>query len=203
MEKRGQVYLIAALILTGVLYVILTQPNKYYQDVLEKDFSRISKNYYIESSKMINSLMNKDPSPDQVYDNFIRFTTIFTAYTKAQNPDMGLIYLFYYEKDNTVQIGNYLDEAITIKRRDGNILLPGCYDKVSTSIDFEGLEIPVDMNLGGVMECIKEVSPSEGKVTINYLGFDYQLNIKKNKPQLMVVTLQDEKEQRQVFIDSN
>lgn len=201
MRKRGQVYLIAALILIGILYVILAQPNKYYQDPLERDFNKISKNYYIESNKIINSLINQESSSEQVYENFTRFTTIFTSYAKAQNPEMGLIYIFHYDED--VQVGNYLDEAITVKQRDGDLIIPGCYDKVSASVDFEGLNIPVDIDFGEIKKCVKEVTPSEGKITINYQDFDYELSITKNKPQLMVVTLQDEKEQRQVFIEYN
>lgn len=198
MNKKGQVYIAAALILIAVIYLIVTKLNTVHQEKLETDFQKISKNYVIESNRLVNSLIN---SREDVMKGFTNFTLIFTGYSKAQNPNMGMVYIFKYE--NKIQIGNYLDTSIEVDLGENkNESLPGCYDSVSTSIEFEGLSITVGSNLGDVMKCIltKDLRGRKS-ITIYVDDIPYEFDLVGSRPQLMVVTRQDEKEQRQVFIE--
>ena len=110
MKKRGQIYILAALILIFVIFILVSQSNVIRELVLENDFERLTKNYEAESSRFVNSLL---AAKENISDKFLEFTIYFTSYSKTQNPDFGLIYLFDY--DNKLHIGNYLNESIKIQ----------------------------------------------------------------------------------------
>ena len=61
MNKKGQIYILAALILSIVVFSLSQTINKFQQEELEEDFEKLSDNYELESSKLINSLIIQLP----------------------------------------------------------------------------------------------------------------------------------------------
>lgn len=197
MDKRGQVYILAALILTAVLYGISRQSNLLFQENIEDDFNKLSENYNIESAILINSLLNNNAD---VVDGFSNFTVLFTSYSKSQNPSFGLIYAFDFE--NEIQIGNFLSKEIIIDSGTGETSLSrlnGCYNDISATVRFHGLSFDPGLSLIDIGECTTKI-PSTEKIWIGIEDLWYPFEIKEGQPQVMIVSKEEVKEQRKVFI---
>tara|TARA_Y100000310_G_scaffold302635_1_gene340223 strand:+ start:59635 stop:60321 length:687 start_codon:yes stop_codon:yes gene_type:complete len=198
MNKKGQIYIVAALILSVIIFDLSQVLNQLEQKKIEDNFEELSDNYALESSKLINSLIN---SEKEILDSFSSFTLLFTSYSKAINPSFGLIYSLEY--DENIQIGNFLNEPITVDNgttsfQDINIL-NGCFDKISASIKFEGLSFNPGIDLGDVEKCTLVV-PFTNKIWIQIGEFWYPFEIIKGRAQIMVVSKEEAQEQRKVFI---
>ncbi|MBI2663431.1 hypothetical protein HYX15_02770 [Candidatus Woesearchaeota archaeon] len=198
MNKKGQIYILAALVLSIVIFSLSQTINKFYQERIEDDFEKLSSNYEKEASKLINSLINTE---GDILEPFSRFTLLFTSYSKAQNPDFELIYSLDYNK--AVQIGNFLNQQIIVDNgtefeQDLNVL-NGCYDKISAVIKFQGLSFDAGIDLGEVEECTLTI-PTTNKIWIQIGEFWYPFEIIPGKPQIMVVSRLEAQEQRQVFV---
>jgi hypothetical protein len=198
MNKKGQIYILAALILSIVVFSLSQTINKFQQEELEEDFEKLSDNYELESSKLINSLINTEGN---ILDPFSKFTLLFTSYSKAQNPDFGLIYSLDYAGE--VQIGNFLNQPIivdngTTSKQDLNTL-NGCYDKISAVITFQGLSFDAGIDLKDIEDCTLTI-PSTNNIWLQIGEFWYPFEIESGKPQIMIVSRLEAQEQRQVFV---
>lgn len=198
MNKKGQIYILAALIIIAVFFGLVSRVNIFTEQEVTQEFSDISDNYAIESNKFLNSLINS-PNLD-VPEAFANFTFLFTAYSKSKNPGYGLIYAFEYE--DKIHIGNYLDRPITlIYKNSDKENVAGCYELVPSSISFEGITLQVDaVPLGELEECTKSPSESD-EITIVIGGTSYKFQTEQDYPQLIIVSKLDKEEQRRVFLE--
>ncbi|MBS3145542.1 hypothetical protein J4414_01950 [Candidatus Woesearchaeota archaeon] len=57
MKKRGQIYILVALIIGIVVFLVVSRTNIFIQEELTTDIQAIGENYVIESNKLINSLI--------------------------------------------------------------------------------------------------------------------------------------------------
>ncbi|MBS3117758.1 hypothetical protein J4430_02670 [Candidatus Woesearchaeota archaeon] len=198
MQKRGQLYIIAALIFSAVLYTLATQANTYRQEDFAEGFDDLSTNYATESERLVNSLLY---SNQDVLSGFTNFTLLFTGYTKSKNPSFGLIYIF--EFNETIQVGNFLDRPIIIDTGDAQSYdfhnLEGCFDRVSAVVKFAGLSFSSDVAAGDIQECILTF-PTKDQIWIGVDDAWYPFSVVRGKPTLMIVTRQEAQEQRKVFI---
>ena len=128
MDKRGQIYLVSALIIVFILYIILTPSNIIKKTTESSNFEDISKNFDRESSRFMNILIGKKQA---VYDSFLNFTILFTSYSKTKNPDFGLIYTFAY--DNKLYFGNYAADRATFEAGTQKTIIDGCLSNIQTS----------------------------------------------------------------------
>ena len=193
MDKRGQVYILAALIISVVVFILVLRPNVVVQEKFEDDFEKLSGNYEYESTRFTNSLINQELG---VSSSFFNFTLLFTSYSKSQNPNFNLIYAFGF--DDKINIGNFMEEQIVIDDGDNQYILNGCYDKINAVIEFQGLNFESDIDYKDVEECLLTIDFTEN-ICINMgdLWYPYEL---KNKPQIMIVSREEAEEQRKVFI---
>src|SRR3989344_1476214 len=100
--KRGQIYLLAALILGLVIFLLVAETNVVKETVIEDDFESLAKNYEIESAKFMNSILERGIT--DIPNEFLKFTIIFSSYAKTKNPEFGIIYAFI--NNNRLYIGN-------------------------------------------------------------------------------------------------
>ncbi|MEK6861773.1 MAG: hypothetical protein AABY07_07430, partial [Nanoarchaeota archaeon] len=153
MNKRGQVYLLAALIIGFILFIVITPSNIVRELTIDDRFEELSKNFEIESAKFINYLIKEEKD---VPSSFLNFTILFTSYSKTKNPDFGLIYAFI--KDNKLYIGNYLDDQARFKFQNQNVNLNGCFQQVNTGFTVLGLDLDIEgVNLGSFMLCQDDI----------------------------------------------
>ena len=196
MKKRGQIYILAALILIFVIFILVSQSNVIRELVLENDFERLTKNYEAESSRFVNSLL---AAKENISDKFLEFTIYFTSYSKTQNPDFGLIYLFDY--DNKLYIGNYLNESIKISGVGEPV--EGCFDEIIVGVSLEGFKLNVPgFDRSAISKCSLTTISEVGTYTklIEIGKYSYELEIVSGHPEIIIVSREFKEGQRKVFI---
>jgi len=207
MEKRGQVYILVAIVLAMVIFGLVTVVNKVEQENIESDFKELSDNYASESARLINSMI---ANPDiDISETFVKFTASFTSYAKTVNPKFGLIYAFYYGDD--LHIGNYLDTRINVRCQGCQPkTLKGCYEKIQATITLAGLELDVDEQHNKLIEecnLVQRKGPDfSGKpqyIDVTIKDIPYRFNIKQGHPEMIIVSWESRAEQRKVFTEGD
>lgn len=196
MDKRGQIYILVALILALVLYMLMTKTNLVYEQDITDDFETLSKNYDIEASKFMNSLLSEGDT--NIITKFDKFTVDFTNYALNQNPDFGLIYVFDYEDENgdNLYIGNYLRNPIIIGTTDP-VLLGGCLGEVTNCVNpgLGNMCYQSDTN-----KCYF-VEPSISSLDITIGSRLYTIDVVKGRPEIVIVSREDKGDQRKVYAE--
>ena len=208
MGKRGEIYILAAIILAVLLYSLATTVNYLRQESLDDDFEKISKNYELESTKLINNLLLQD-DPD-INGTFNIFTVLFTSYSKSQNPSYGLVYTLSFKDNdnkNKIQIGNYLDKEILIDINGDEIedySRSGCFEEIPATLTFDGLNLGPPIIQENLESCILIID----YISSIKLGIQedtgeivwYDMKIKKDNPQIVIISHLEEGKQRKIFI---
>ncbi len=196
MEKRGQVYVLAAIVMSIIIFGMVSVSNKALQESVASDFERIANNYAAETAKLVNSVAGKQ----DIMPAFKNFTLLFASYAKAQSPRFELISLFDY--NGQLYIGNFLKERIIISY--GSTILPpieGCYSNVPATISFDGLQVDVPVYYSAVGNC--ERTETYGapidSITISIGNLAYQFDLKKDQPEVVIVGWETNAKQRKVF----
>ena len=205
MDKRGQIYILAALIMVFVLYTLYKETNIVRETVTEDDFREISKNYELESSRFLNQLIQAN---SDVRNSFINFTVLFTSYAKTKNPNFGLIYAFLYQ--NHIYIGNYMDTNINFHFGSNNYNLNGCYNNINASISIAGLNLAITgIPYSIISPC---VTPSTASVSSsnNILNFQiadgnitYNVQLAPSNPEIIFVSREKTGVERKVYSKGN
>ncbi len=201
MNKRGQLYILVALVMAIIIYGMVTISNRVEQESVESDFEDLSTNYATESAKLINSLNDE---PEKIPKAFKNFSLLFTSYSKTQNQKFELIYVFDYE--GKLYIGNYLKNRIFYCTNEDctNYYQPleGCYSTVPASVSFDGLTLDVNMPTKEVLGECEEVIDYGDTIDIIYITINdvtYQFDVRKDRPQVFLVSWENQVEQRKVF----
>lgn len=206
MNKKGQVYLLAALILSLVLYNLASVVNFAHFESFKADFERVSDNYNVESTRLVNSVLKTEQEP---FDALSNFTVLYMSYVKSQSPNFGLIYVF--NREGKMRIGNYLKKPVIIDTT-GNYdisRLGGCYEKISARIDFKGLKIDLPIvDLQDLENCYQDFAYTN----VIYIALEdvdeygvsktywYPFSISEGGVELMVVNQLEEGNQRKVSV---
>jgi hypothetical protein len=205
MNKRGEIYILGAIILATILYSLATTINYIKQESLDDDFEKISKNYELESSKLINNLLSQ--GDEDIKGSFNSFTALFTSYSKSQNPSYGLIYVLSFEDEDNykIQIGNYFDKKIYIEYGQSMEEIQGCFTTIQATLTFDGLTL--DPEIEQTIESCKLILDYQEGIDFMRIGIEnddeiiwYNLEIIKGKPQIMIISRLEEGQQRRVFI---
>ncbi len=109
MNKRGQFYIIIALIISLALFGITYKVNEIKEPVLFSDFNDVSENYVSEATKVVNDALEEE---GDVLGNVDLFTDRFLEYAKQRNPNLGLLYI--YSDGTDIVMDNHLDEPIEV-----------------------------------------------------------------------------------------
>ncbi|MDD4878634.1 MAG: hypothetical protein PHO02_06410 [Candidatus Nanoarchaeia archaeon] len=204
MNKRGQVYVLAAIIMSIIIYGMVTISNRVVQESVASDFERISSNYAMETAKLVNSVAGKG----DMLDAFKKFTVQFASYAKAQSPRFELISVF--DSNGVLYIGNFLKEKIIITCNDGicneELPLAGCYQTIKAEVTFDGLGFEVPINMEEITRCQTEIS--YGATPIKYINISagnvaYQFRLEREQPDVIVVSWETNAKQRKVFTRGN
>ncbi len=212
-NKKGQVYILVAIVLCVALFGIVSVVNRFEQDPMVDDFEEISENYKVESQRFINSVLNKGNT--DIQDAFPVFTYAFTSYSKSKTPGYGLIYALSFEDEEGKQIliGNFLSETIEVASvsgggyvfdggEGGERIIPGCYNNVKASVAFGGLSFDVGADVAqlGLDECTRILSFNNPTQYIMIDGVVYPFEISDDVSELMIVGRLDKEEQRKVYV---
>ncbi len=150
MGKKGQVFILAAILIVVILFSLAAIRNKSEQEQIRGDFEALSENYKIEAFKLINSALK---GGEDVHKEFREFSAMFAAYAKGKNPDYGLIYILNF--GDNLQIVNFLDREIIIQDEcDYSVTINGSFSKVPANLNFENFNIDTSIVWGEISpEC--------------------------------------------------
>lgn len=198
MDKRGQIYILAALLLAVVIYGLSTITNLVEQEEIKGDFEALARNYEVESSKLINSVLQ---SGGDVPEAFANFTFLFTSYSKAKSPSFNLFYAIAY--NDRLYVGNFMAEPITVYldwigggcpvAGGSRMLEPdGCLTDIPARMSFEGLDVRFtpewdDLFVTTLKDvCIKdeEIREDDKAYYAAIGGQMYNLSIDRNIPRI-------------------
>lgn len=202
MSKRGQLYIFAALILCVVLFLLIGKRLIVSQEPIDDDFEELSKNYNFESAKFINGLLTL-PGEKNVEEEFLKFTTAFTSYSKNQNPDFMLIYAFKYsdESGEKIYLGNYLNFPIFAKKEGGAYQsIEGCFDKISACVSVDFFKACPGQDMSKIYDCRTSF---DGKYPIHIIvsGVHYKLDVGSDSSEIIIISRESLGEQRKVYMD--
>ena len=188
MKKRGQIFILAALILILVIFLLATQSNVIRERLFADKFEDITRNYETEGNKLINSVLESQTDPS---GKFEMFSDNFVDYSTAQNPGIGTAYILNYE--GTTNIGIYNMQIQAIETQPPQI--ENCISQYEASVSSEGLGTSFD-----IAESCEISYTNINQITITTTdGFTYTFDVEAGKPQLNLVVKKDEKDQTRVY----
>jgi len=106
MNKRGQFYLVIALVLSLTIYGVTYRVNSIAEPKLWEDFNHVSTNYITESVIVANGALGRKGN---VTEELRNFSYTFLEYAQKRNPELGLLYV--YSDGDEISVRNYLDGA--------------------------------------------------------------------------------------------
>mgnify|MGYP001598050381 CR=1 FL=1 len=202
MDKKGQIYILSAVIIAFIIYVIFTPSNIIRKSSEPSNFYDIAKNFERESAHFLNALIT---SNDPIYDEFLEFTVLFTSFSKTKNPEAGLVYTFVY--DDVLYIGNYAEDTLEVNAEGRRITVEGCLSDIDTSFSIGGLELEIpDVDLGHYRQCLVEVPLTYQLETIDLTLIEpdgsrteFSADFGENNPDLMIVAKEKQGASRRIY----
>lgn len=116
MEKRGQFFIIGAVILGLIILGTASSWNfMFKKDISQEKFNAVCDNYKHEIAEISKNTVQageKAKERERIED----FTLQFLAYTDQVEPNFKLIYV--YGNDNNAIVGNYIGGVIKVNEKD-------------------------------------------------------------------------------------
>lgn len=166
MNNRGQLYILAALILAVVVFWTLTASNTFIKEDTHPSFEDLSRNYDIESRKLVNDLLEGGVGIGAISQNLITMSDNFVySYAKRQDPAFGVVFIL--TKGDSAEIVNFLDTGITTS---GGIIASPDDSCVVGQIKLSGININTDLDYTGCGELFDEdtLQALRGSAGIDY-----------------------------------
>ncbi len=205
MNKRGQIYLVSSLIIGLVVFVLVTQSNVVNITPTDNDFKSISQNYNQESTQFLSSIIIKDKTKtDYISKQFATFSSLFTQYSKSQNPTFGLIYFLNF--DNNLYAGNFLDKEIRLNDENWQKeeIIPGCSQNIDARISIDKFSIENNIPIEKFTNCYKILPAPNGEFNLK-IGdeeINYDINIRPGQPEVVVISRESVVQDRKVFVEN-
>ncbi len=185
MNKRGQIYIVAALILSVVIFILISQTNFVQQILIEDDFEQISQNFDIESAKFMNNLLAGGEI--DMLGEFTDFTGDFTDYVKIENPEFEFICVVEYLGEKYV--GYFLQTDVVI----GPVTL--ATETIEGGIAEDEMSFTLSVTGDGEVEKVTDTS------SIVIGDMKYTLNIQPGAPQIVIISREEKGEQTKVYLN--
>ncbi len=189
MDKRGQFYLIMAIIFSLAIFIITAKNNKIQETVLFEDFTRVSQNYVTEAPKTANYAIYKDYEVTPILKNF---TEDFLDFARKTNPTISLLYV--YSNTSNITITSYLNQTTIVgdqSNTTAGYLLGGQDVSINDiKLNVAGVDfvhhVPVQIkNFGGSYNSIN-LAPTE-TINLNIGGIFHNFKLDPSSPQLQVI----------------
>jgi len=179
MNKRGQVFLIAAVILALALFSVSVVYNSISVSPPLVEYRRLSENYLIEYPKVVNFARFYDADEASAISGF---NNVFLGFARQKEPNFGVFYTFKDSRGN-VNIVNTLNKKVLhievvdprssedlsfvifpegIEQRDNHVCIEGVCNSVSVDISDYGGRYSNEQQLSDIGENAKLVISEEG-----------------------------------------
>ena len=208
MNKRGQVYILAAIIFGLVIYLLSVNVNIAKGTVFDNLFIEISNNYDKESAKFLTSLSQESLKDNQlnVKTKFNEFSGKFTSYSGTTDPSFSFIYFFDYshKSEGKLIIGNHLAQPILVWVSETNQkIIDGCKAEISLGVSFSQLSTEFLGTKREVLESCSDVLDVDSGDTyrVNYVIGDikYTSKVIRGIPQIVILSEENKDNQRKVY----
>ena len=107
MNKRGQFYLIIAIIIAIAAFAVTATPNEVREAILFEEFEDLTNNYITESEYVVNNALSTESDVEATLDGFTRE---YMKFAKQRSPNLQLLYV--YSDGEDVRVANYFDEVL-------------------------------------------------------------------------------------------
>lgn len=108
MNKKGQFYLLTAVILATVLWASLPQHRE--QTIVRTTFDVLRENFITESPNVINYALSNEKNLTETYKIFVED---FIRYAETKQVEFGVTYLI--RTPDYLEVGNYLGEPVKVE----------------------------------------------------------------------------------------
>ena len=115
MNKRGQIFLIAAIIFAMGIYSVAINYNTIKTYAGLEDYKELSENYQTEYPKVINFAIYNGTNPEEAAENF---TQAYLAQVKGKDPNFGVFYLFKDNQGNLHIVNMLNNKVISVQFKD-------------------------------------------------------------------------------------
>lgn len=223
MENRGQVYILAAVIIGVLLFTIFATVNTSKQVDLNANFDRLNENYERESERFINAYVSDNSPTAELENTFPKFAWNFNKFAMETNPEFGIISTLSYTKDGTRinLVVNMLDTPVFVTTKSyngGGVFTPkkeesevitGCSEISEGGVGSSIGEVNTGEAVGNpdVTVCTYKITdPGADKVFlfVNDIWVGYRIpETADPKPGLIVTAKSDEGDQTQIFVNEN
>src|SRR3989344_5112134 len=192
MNKRGQIFIFAAIIIGLVTFLLFTRPNTMHEEILLENFGQVSQNYLSEMPKVVdNSIYNEE----LVEKNLEKYTNDFLVkYARRElDPNVGIVYI--YSNGTDLIIDNHLKgEIVSFKQDMGQIPMDVAF---STDTKMEGDLVLEETGISGDLSaklCIEELKDycilavDPGSLLILKIGdYIYEFEIATKSPNIIAI----------------
>jgi len=185
MKKRGQIFLVAAVILAFAIFSISLIFNDYEEKILLEDFPDLTKNYQIEAKKIVNEALLSD---EPIEDKLDEFTLDYVNYARTIDPNIGFVYV--YKKVDEAKIKNYGNAPVDVLGTgptsqtisNDTVFNRGANALTDISLEVGNISfkktIPVRLTNFGDYDSADIDAPGTGQLQLEIGGFFYPITLK-------------------------
>jgi hypothetical protein len=109
--KRGQIFILAAVIIVVLLILVTMTYNSYREEIALENFEELSHNYEIEAPKIINDAIEQGADEAVALQDF---TEEFQDYAHDTDPNFGILYVFKDSVGNVHILNSLTDKRVEI-----------------------------------------------------------------------------------------
>ncbi len=117
-NKRGQFFLIAALITIMVLFTLTVKYNTIKQTVALEDFKELSEGYSTEQPKVINLAIAEGKTATEQGLSILSFTKNYQEFAQGKEPSFGILYAYRDPLGNIHVVNSLTNKVINIEFQD-------------------------------------------------------------------------------------
>ena len=179
--KKGQFYLIAAIILIAVVVALIMKLNSTEVNPVPLSFTELSDNFEKEAVRIIDNGISQGKSVQEVEAELQDFARQYSEYATSKSPQIGFLYV--YGNSSNITVANFLVD------RAGSVVIGGAATNTTggsailvnrLTFDVGGEQFVRDLSVRA--RAFKGINIASGKgdfVNLSVGGVPYYLTIKK------------------------
>ena len=110
-NKKGQFFLMFALVMIFFIALITYQYNEVWSAVEIENFDELNDNYAHEKNVVVNSQIAQGASPETIADELEEFGEDFSTYSREVDPNYGFYQVYYDPNTQMLYIQNFLSNG--------------------------------------------------------------------------------------------
>ncbi len=200
MNKRGQFYLILAVVISISFFAITIPQNNVKESFLIQDFNDISNNYVQESPKVANYAIYGNKNVDIVLNDY---SSNFLEIIRKRNPSLELIYI--YNNGTNVTVKSYAFSSTQVETETGGStvsLLGSSQDTINNiNLKVAGQDFvqQVPLQIKNFGDSFSSVNLNTNKVILNLGGTLHNFDLTSQGPGINVLITSKNGNTVQVF----